>query len=273
MDVDEYLKKIKCENYRDVGFENLKRLQQNHIQTFCFENLDMHMGKKISYDLEITYDRLINKSRGGYCLQLNSLFGWLLKQLGYDVFFTPCYIFNPQLNRYIRLPIHIIIIVTLDDRKYYIDVGTSRDLNEPIEICIDKIQKRLHGSFKFHIIEDGFYELLKEADDEWLTQIRFKLEPKDLIYFKDMNEYVQTIEHPTIFFRTIVVRHFENGMIFLIGYKFTELIFKEDGNLKNTTELTLNEVKKVLKEKFELTIPDSFEPVDNLDSYYKSLKN
>lgn len=273
MNVDEYLKKINCEEYRDVCFENLKRLQQRNFQTFCFENLDMHMGKKISYDLEVTYDRLMNKSRGGYCLQLNSIFGWLLKQLGYDVFFTPCYVYNPQLSRYIRLPIHIIMIVTLDNRKYYVDVGTTRDLNEPIEICTDKIQKRLHGSFKFHTIEDEFYELLKETDNEWKIQIKFKLEPRDLAYFNEMNQYVQTIEHPTIFFRTCVVKHFENGMIYLIGYKFTELIFKEDGDVKNTTLLTLDEVKKVLKEKFALNIPDSFEPVDNLDSYYKTLNN
>jgi len=271
MNVEDYLKRIKCEEFRQVNLENLKKLQQRHFQTFCFENLDMHMGKKIDYSLETTYDRLMNKSRGGYCLQLNTMFGWLLRHLGYEVFFTPCHIYYSFIKSYVRLPIHIILIVTLDNRQYYVDVGTSRDLDEPIEICLDKVQKGVHGSFKFQLIDDSFYELLKLIDNEWQVLLKFELEPKDFDYFKDMNDYVQTREHPGIFYRTVVVKHFENGMIYLIGNKFTEVNFKLDGDVKNTKELTLDECKSALKEKFNLIVDDSFSPVDNLDSYIKEI--
>ena len=169
------------------------------------------------------------------------------------------------------MPIHIILIVTLDGRQYYVDVGTSRDLNEPIEICLDKIQTRMHGSFKFHMVENAFYELMKLINNEWQILIKFQLEPKDFDYFKEMNDYVQTSEHPAIFYRTVVVKHFENGMIYLIGTKFTELTFKLDGDEKNTRELTLEECKNALKERFNLIVDDSFMPVDNLDLYIKEI--
>ena len=276
MNVDDYLRRLKCENNREVSLENLKRLQKRHFEEFCFENLDMHMGKRIEYaPIEVTYDRLMNQSRGGYCLQLNTIFGWLLKQLGYNLFLTPCYIILANTGQYATKPIHVILVVSIDDRLYYVDVGTSRDLNEPIEICDGKIQTSLHGSFKFTQMEDDFFMLEKRLNgkDNWTVSLKFKLEPKELEYFKEMNEYVQTKEHASIYFRTIVVRHFENSLRYLIGYKYTELQFNKDGDIRTTSELNLEQVKVALKEKFNLNIDDSFVPVDKLDAYFESIKN
>ena len=270
MNVDAYLNEINGLNYKDVSLENLKNLQINHLKRFPFENLDMHMEKKIIFSLEDSYDRFINKSRGGYCLQLNPLFGWLLKELGYSVQFVPCYIYNVGFKKFNRLAIHCIIIVKLDDKLYYVDAGTSRMLNEPIEITLDLIQILKYGTYRFSKSDDDLYLLDRAKTSDylknnstslWTHQIKFKMEPKELEFFKEMNDYVQTPEHPTMFYRSFASIHTENSIISLNGWNYLEVIFDENNNEQRIEKvLTTDEVNDILKNKFRLIIEKSFTP-------------
>jgi N-hydroxyarylamine O-acetyltransferase len=270
MNIDNYLKEIDCLNYREESLENLKKLQSNHLKRFPFENLDMHMNKKIIFSLQDSYDRLINQSRGGYCLQLNPIFGWLLKQLGYSVEFLPCYIFNIGFQKWNRLPIHCIILIRLDNKLYYVDVGTSRMVNEPVELSPDIIQLQSYGAYRFSKLEDDFYVLdrakVKDYHENknnaiWIHQIKFKLEPKELEYFQEMNEYVQTPEHPTMFYRSFASIHSDNSILSLNGWNYLQMSFDENNNeIRTEKVLNIEEVKDFLKNKFRLIIDDSFNP-------------
>ncbi|CAF0713521.1 unnamed protein product [Brachionus calyciflorus] len=275
MQVERYLEKIKCEKFIEVSLENLKQLQKNHLIEIPFENLDMHMKKPILFSLEDTYDRILNKSRGGYCVQLNSLFGWLLTRLGYHVSYLPCYIYNITTKRYSNLPIHIILMVKLDEKLYYVDVGTTRIIAEPIELRIDHVEKKTHGFYRFSL--DGeTYTLDRKGNNsnaEWIPQLKFILEPKELGFFKEMNDYVQTEEHPVLFHRSTVVIRFENGIRFLIGNRYTEILLGANCEETRKDEVLSDEqVRNYLKDKFNLEIDDSFVPVDTINSYFESLK-
>ena len=110
----------------------------------------MHMGEFKKFSLEDTYDRLINRSKGGYCIQLNGIFGWLLKQLNYEVTYHPAYVFNNFLGTFYRLHIHLILVVKFKDgRLFYTDVGTVRMINTPIEYKLDELAKTSLGTYKF----------------------------------------------------------------------------------------------------------------------------
>ena len=264
MNIDDYLKQINCLDYKSVSLNNLKKLQSNNLKRFAFENLDMHLGKKINFSIEDSYDKLMNKSRGGYCLQLNPVFSWLLKELGYEHYLTPCFIYNMGFKKWNRLPIHVIIIVKLEGKLYYVDVGISRILNEPIEVLPEVIQVQPFGTYRFSKSEDDFYILdrCKVNSLEWTHQIKFKLEPKELEYFRKMNDYVQTPEHPTMYYRTFVSKHIGNSIVSLNGWNYLEIRFDEQNTSETRYEkvLTNEEVKDVLKNKFCLDIDNSFEP-------------
>ncbi|RNA32067.1 arylamine N- pineal gland isozyme NAT-3 [Brachionus plicatilis] len=277
MDIEKYLQKINCSHAKEVNLKNLTTLQTSHLRKIAFENFDMHMNKPIEFSLQKTYDRIVNKDRGGFCIQLNSLFSWLLKNLGYHVYLVPCYFYNQTLNDYFRLPIHVILIVHLENRKYYVDVGTSRIVVEPIELSVEKIQNRIYGSYKFRFVDEK-YELERKAPSpnaDWVPLIKFKLEPKELEYFKEMNDYVQTEEHPTIFYRSFAALNIPNGIRYLTGSRFTQIEYGE--HLEETridTILSIDEVRLCIKEKFGLIIDniECFVPVDNLNIYFESLK-
>ncbi len=36
-------------------------------------------------DIPDIYEKIVTRNRGGYCFELNGLFGWLLSEIGFDV--------------------------------------------------------------------------------------------------------------------------------------------------------------------------------------------
>lgn len=63
----------------------LRKLQYAHCVTVPYENLDIFRGVPLSLKTEDLYRKVVENHRGGYCFELNGLFAWLLRELGYQV--------------------------------------------------------------------------------------------------------------------------------------------------------------------------------------------
>lgn len=81
---DAYLTRLGIVSPEAPSLAFLQRLQRAHVQTIPYENLDVLSGRPVSLDLNDLYRKIIVGARGGYCFELNILFGWLLRELGYD---------------------------------------------------------------------------------------------------------------------------------------------------------------------------------------------
>ena len=81
---DAYLKRLGFNNPEAPSLAFLQRLQRAHVQSIPYENLDVLSGRPVSLDPGDLYRKIIVGGRGGYCFELNVLFGWLLRELGYD---------------------------------------------------------------------------------------------------------------------------------------------------------------------------------------------
>jgi N-hydroxyarylamine O-acetyltransferase len=87
MNIGDYLKRLNYLRPVHTDFETLKRLQIAHLQNIPFENLDIGLGRKIELNENALWNKLITHKRGGFCYELNGLFAWLLKQIGYQVIY------------------------------------------------------------------------------------------------------------------------------------------------------------------------------------------
>src|SRR3972149_5708622 len=85
MDIPSYLARIRCTGPIQLDYQTLRILQRDHMFTVPFENLDIELGKPILLNVEALWDKIILDHRGGFCYELNGLFAWLLKQIGYEV--------------------------------------------------------------------------------------------------------------------------------------------------------------------------------------------
>jgi len=95
MDVEKYLEYINYTGSRELNLENLGRLSLLHKIAVPYSNLHLFGGEKTRLDLEYLYDKIVVKRSGGICYQLNILFAWLLRQLGYVVTTVPAKYFDP----------------------------------------------------------------------------------------------------------------------------------------------------------------------------------
>ncbi|KAF2690220.1 arylamine N-acetyltransferase 1 [Lentithecium fluviatile CBS 122367] len=108
----------------DVVLGFLIVLQRLHLIAIPFENLTLHYSahRQISIHPEELFKKVIgdDNGRGGYCMENNSLFGMLLRSLGYVLFSAGARVFDGgQWTGWS----HMVNIVKIGDKKYHVDVG------------------------------------------------------------------------------------------------------------------------------------------------------
>ncbi len=61
---------------------SLAALQLAHVRAIPYENLDVVLGREIRLDLDAIVAKMVDRRRGGYCFEQNSLFAAALEALG-----------------------------------------------------------------------------------------------------------------------------------------------------------------------------------------------
>lgn len=121
--VKQYLKRIGLEMPEKVVPDSafLKQLQFAHCTSIPYENLDILRKIPLSLDVDDLLDKVVTQGKGGFCFELNGLFAWLLKELGYKV--------TEYAARYLRgeaaIPMrrHRVMKVEATDGVWICDVG------------------------------------------------------------------------------------------------------------------------------------------------------
>src|SRR2546422_869500 len=67
------------------GGNDLPGLLAAHMRAIPFENFDVLLRRRVRLDLPGLQTKLVSARRGGYCYEHASLFGAVLRELGYDV--------------------------------------------------------------------------------------------------------------------------------------------------------------------------------------------
>ncbi|GIP26843.1 arylamine N-acetyltransferase [Paenibacillus sp. J23TS9] len=119
-----YLQRIGYDGKVEPTASVLASLQEHHIHHVPYENLDILNGVPLSLAIEDLYDKIVVRQRGGYCFELNALFGWLLQELGFEVthYFARFWRDEPNPPPMRR---HHILRVEADGNSYLCDVGVG----------------------------------------------------------------------------------------------------------------------------------------------------
>ncbi len=59
--------------------ETLRSLHRAHVTSIPFEALDVQLGLVPSLELDAIFDKLVQRRRGGWCYEMNGLFGAALR--------------------------------------------------------------------------------------------------------------------------------------------------------------------------------------------------
>jgi len=191
MDTTRYLQRIGYDGPLTPDAATLTGLHRSHLLAVPFENLDIHWGNPILLDLDRIYDKVVGQGRGGFCYELNGLFGALLRELGFSVEMVSARVhkdgdsYGPEFD-------HMALLVEVDHEMWLADVGFGKFVLEPLRFVADSIQEDPHGTFRLHQPAPGIWQIDQLAAGEVQPQYQFAPLPRQLAEFADMCRYHQT---------------------------------------------------------------------------------
>ena len=132
MNKEKYLERIKYTGFLGTTDHVLSNLHKQHVYQIPFENLDIHYKRMFDLDLAKVYQKIITNARGGFCYELNLLFNWLLREIGFSCRIIASQIFDDKGNLGPEFD-HMSLYVKTS-KKLLIDVGYGDLFVTPIEI-------------------------------------------------------------------------------------------------------------------------------------------
>ena len=170
MDAGSYLARIRYTGPTRPGADTLRALHRAHLLAVPFENLSIHAGVPIVLEEAALFDKIVRRRLGGFCYELNGLFAWLLRELGFEVQLLSAGVmgagsrFGPPFD-------HMALAVTLDER-WLADVGFGDSFVDPVRIDSPAAQVQDNGTY--HLVDDESGPVLFRArgDEEPRPQYR-----------------------------------------------------------------------------------------------------
>ena len=249
MNVVEYLKRINYTGSIRVDAETLRNLHLAHLRNVPFENLSIHAGEPIVLNDEALFTKIVSNRRGGFCYELNGLFSWLLRTLGFDVFMLAAAVANPKGGFGPEFD-HMALMVNLEER-WLADVGFGDSFVEPLLLDDDGIQQQ--GTQAFRIIHRDSHLIVtrRDTDQEWKPQYRFTQQTYNYSDYEEMCLFHQKSLESHFTKSRICSRATLDGRITLSGLRLITTSKQERDERDLTGE---DEFGSVLKEQFGIVM-------------------
>ncbi|MGC9497032.1 arylamine N-acetyltransferase family protein [Streptomyces sp. WG7] len=151
--VDAYLARLGAEYAAWPTVEALRDLHLCHLRSVPFENLSVHLGEEIALEEERLLDKVVGARRGGFCYELNGLFGALLAALGYEVTLLAARVYGDGGRLGIPYDHLALRVRTVDGGDWLADVGFGAHSHGPLAFGERGEQEDPGGTFQ--VVEAG----------------------------------------------------------------------------------------------------------------------
>ena len=188
--VVKYLERIGLDGKREYPLspDTLDLLNFSHVTAVPYENLDILAGKDLSLEIDALYEKIVTNKRGGFCFELNGLFCYLLRELGF--------VCEEYFARFLReekeIPMrrHRIIAVSLGKNRYICDVGVGAVMPRySLILEEDTVQEQCGESYRF----------IKDGSLGWILQEIYHGEWRNVYSFYEEKQYDVDFLQPCFF--------------------------------------------------------------------------
>ena len=263
IDLTGYFERIGFSGSIAPTLETLTTLVELHAAAIPFENISPLTGEPVRLERLNLQQKLIFDKRGGYCLEQNQLFHWVLETLGYeniDILSARVVLGGDNAE---DADSHILLAVPVGANTYLTDVGFGgRSPTAPIRIRADAEQETPHEVYRL-TGGDPEWRLEGKFDGEWLALYVFDMTPRGADEFQAMNDRVSSAgrfrDNLTVGRAMKGRRH---GLVNLTYRTHTPAGETETTHLKSVAE-----IRDVLSGPFGISLP----PADKLDPVLQML--
>ena len=249
MNISAYLERINYTQHLKPDVETLHGLHLAHMHSVPFESLDIGLKRPIKIDEESIWDKIIIHRRGGFCYELNGLFAWLLKQIGFNVTYLNARVFNRAGELGIDFD-HLALLVQVPklSTRLLADVGFGDSFNEPLSF--DEQGEQVQGlrAYRLEKTPEGYITWQRNYDGSWERLYFFDLEPhKFPEEYEPACLYHQTSPESSFTRGSVISRATPNGRVSLEdGW----LILTSNGTREKRPLADQEEYQALLKEHF-----------------------
>lgn len=246
--IDAYLARVGLPRPQEADLGFLRALHRAHLLTFSFEALDAFMGWRSGFAPAAAFAKMVEGRRGGWCFEMNGLFGEVLAGLGYRVT-RLCGGVNREILGDLAIGNHLTLRVDLD-QPWLAEVGVADAIIAPVPLAVGPIRQR------------GFDFSITTADGGWL---RFNNHVRGIAKSFDFRPDHQNetaliaahgwlMQNPASPFTgaLAVLRHTETGYVALHNDRLRRVTATEDSEQRLTSA---DQLAELLDTVFDLDVP------------------
>ncbi|WP_330457794.1 arylamine N-acetyltransferase [Streptomyces sp. NBC_00820] len=145
---DAYLRRLGAARPERPTAGALRELHLRHLRTVPFENLSIHLGEEIVLEEKALLDKVVGARRGGFCYELNGLFGALLAALGYEVQLLAARVYGDEGRLGIPYDHLALRVRTVEGGDLLADVGFGAHSHHPLAFAERGDQTDPAGTFR-----------------------------------------------------------------------------------------------------------------------------
>jgi N-hydroxyarylamine O-acetyltransferase len=223
VDLDRYFSRLGYAGPRAATLEVLRELHRLHPLAIPFENLDPLNRRAVSLDLAAIAAKLLERRRGGYCFEHNTLFAHVLMQLGFQVTPLMARVLWGQAADAITARTHMLMRVEIDGTPWLADVGFgSTTLSGPLRLEAGMPQRTPLETFRLADASHGALDLEMQSGDGWVKAYRFDQQRAEWIDYEVANWYTSTWPQSNFVNHLIVCRVLPQGRLALRNHHLFE---------------------------------------------------
>ena len=255
--VQAYLGHINSHAPQQADRANLDRLIAAHLQRVPFENIDVLLQRPILLEADAVFAKVVERGRGGYCFEINSLFARLLLSLGYHVSLLGARVrWGLASDAPTSMLSHLLLRVELSEGSFIVDIG----FGGPTPPCALPLQGRDGlGNCPYQLqapnAEQPLYQLQALQNGQWHSMYQFDLQPQAWVDHIARSWYTST--HPqSIFLHTLMcARSQGRARLSLANQQFSRRF--PDGRVEQQQISSAAQLVELLSDEFGLTLEPS----------------
>jgi N-hydroxyarylamine O-acetyltransferase len=255
--VQAYLSHINSHAPQQADRANLDRLIAAQLQCVPFENVDVLLQRPILLDADSVFAKVVERGRGGYCFEINSLFARLLLSFGYRVSLLGARVrWGLASDAPTSMLAHLLLRVELNEGSFIVDIG----FGGPTPPCALPLKGRDGLSDCPYVLqapsaEQPLYQMLALQNEQWQSMYQFDLQPQVWVDHIARSWYTST--HPeSIFLNTLMCARSQGAeRLSLSNQNFTRRY--QDGRVEQRPIASAGQLVELLTEEFGLRLDPS----------------
>jgi N-hydroxyarylamine O-acetyltransferase len=254
MNLTTYLKRIDYKGPLEPTLQTLCTLHRQHLLTVPYENLDIHLGRRLELNEKAFFEKIVLEKRGGWCYEMNGLLAWALRELGFDVQYLSGAV-NREKNGANAEGNHLVLLVKLE-QPYLADVGFGDGMLEPLPLQEGNYQQDFltFQLTKNNVDKDGERWIFHNHPEGGAKSFDFTLSPHQLSDFANQCHTQQTSPNSGFVQGTVCQIFNHEGIVTLRGAVLKKVT---RAGLERRVIDSEKEYEQVLRNVFGLELPNA----------------